>query len=960
MHLPLRHLLSLWKLAHRRLLAERALALALLAGWLAAVALIAAIPMYTDAINQALLRRELRAEGNSRRPSFAFLFHYTAGTLAQARWDNYLALNQYLETRLADELGLPLQMRMHYVRSDLFQLYPAVGGQYNLSDDPLTRVDLGFIADFEPQVELAEGQMPSPAWEPGQPLEVLLSQQLAADLGLQVGEEYAIFDPGSSDRAAFTGFIRIAGVWRARDADDPFWYIPPEAFDRTLLVSSGTYIGLLGNQIPRPLFDIGWYHVFDGGAVRAEDVSSFLRRVTAVETHIASLLPGAQLALSPTAALKRYQEAVSAQSVLILLLGLPMIGLVLIFLALTADSMVERQRLEIAILKSRGASSAQIAVTYILQSITMAIVALALGLPLGWLAAQVIGSTRQFLTFQSSIPLAVTVTRASIRFAGMAVLLALAATLAPAWRAAHLTIVVARQAISRPQTRPWLQQVALDLLFLGVAGYGYYLLRGQGRIAQLQFGRGADPWENPLLFLAPALFLAAGARLYLRLAPPSLWLLGEALAHTPATSALLAARNLARHFHRYSVLITLLVLTTGLGVFTASVARTLDDNLAAKAYYEVGADVAVVEAVGQISRGSTSGMSQTASGQAEEEAEGLPGWAMLPVAEHLKAPGVRAAARVGRFKAVTTAGGQSVEGYLYGVDRIDFPQVAYFRSDFAPESLGALMNALAVEPSGILVRREFLARAGLRVGDPLALTGLIAGSNQPLLFKIVGTLDLFPTAYPGQGEFFVANLEYIFTELGGPVPYYVWLAVDQTLDAASVSAAIEQVGFRVLELHDARQRIGQAQGRPERIGLFGFLSLGFAITTLLSMLALGTHAFLLYRQRFIQLGIMRAIGLSARQVAATLAGEQMLATLLSIVGGGAMGLLTSHLFIPFMQIGRAETDLVPPYIVIIDWQSAAYLVLALGMAALAITGGVIWTLSRLRLFQAIKLGETIG
>ncbi len=962
MLLSLRHLLSLWKLAHRRLLAERALALALLAGWLAAVALIAAIPMYTDAINQALLRRELRAEQNSRRPSFAFLFHYTAGALAQARWDNYLALNQYLETRLADELDLPLQTRMHYVRSDLFQLYPAVGGHYNLSDDPLTRVDLGFIAESEPHLELVEGQAPSPTWEPGQPLEVLLSQQLAADLGLQVGEEYAIFDPGSSDRAAFTAFIRVAGIWRARDAGDPFWYIPPEAFDRTLLVSSGTYIGLLGNQIPRPLFDIGWYHVFDGGAVRAEDVAAFLQRVAAVETHIASLLPGAQLALSPTAALKRYQEAVSAQSVLILLLGLPMIGLVLIFLALTADSMVERQRLEIAILKSRGASSSQIAATYILQGLTLAILALALGLPLGWLAAQAIGSTRQFLTFQAGMPLAVTITRASVRFAGMAVLLALAATLAPAWRAAHLTIVVARQAISRPQTSPWLQQIAIDLLFLGAAGYGYYLLRGQGRIAQLQFGKGVDPWENPLLFLAPALFLAAGARLYLHAAPPALWLLGEALARTPATAALLAARNLARHFHRYSVLIALLVLTTGLGVFTASVARTLDDNLAAKAYYEVGADVAVVEAVGQISRGSASGMGQAASSQAAatEEEMGLPGWAMLPVTEHLKAPGVRAAARVGRFKVVTTAGGQSVEGYLYGVDRIDFPQVAYFRSDFAPQSLGALMNALAVEPSGILVRREFLARAGLRVGDPLALTGLIAGSNQPLLFKIVGTLDLFPTAYPGQGEFFVANLEYIFTELGGPAPYYVWLAVDQTLDAASVSAAIEGVGFRVLELSDARQRIGQAQGRPERIGLFGFLSLGFAVTTLLSMLALGTHAFLLYRQRFIQLGIMRAIGLSARQVAATLAGEQMLATLLSIIGGGAMGLLTSHLFIPFMQIGRAETDLVPPYLIIIDWQSAAYLVLALGAAALAITAGVIWTLSRLRLFQAIKLGETVG
>ena len=919
--------------------------------------------MYTDAINQSLLRRELQAEKNSRRPSFSFLFHYTAGALNKARWDNYLALNQYLETTLASDLRLPLRTRMHYVRSDLFQIYPAVGGEYNLSDDPLARVDLAFIADIEPHLTLVEGTMPTGAWEPGQPLEVLFSQKLAAELGLQVGEEYVIFDAGASDRPAFTAPIRLVGAWQARDPDSPFWYIPPAAFDKTFLVPQGTYIGLLGNQIPRPLSDIGWYTIFDGASVRAENVSPFLRRVTAVETRVTALMPGAQLALSPTAALQRYQVAVSAQSLLILLLGLPVIVLVLIFLALTADSMVERQRLEISILKSRGSSSAQVATTYILQSITMAILALALGLPLGWLAAQAIGSTRQFLTFQNSVPLTVAITQESVRFAGIALLLALFATLAPAWNAAHLTIVVAKQAISRPPTRALWQQVAIDLLFLGVAGYGYYLLRGKGSIAQLQFGKGTDPWENPLLFLAPSIFLVAGARLYLRLVPPGLWLLGEALARTSATTALLAVRNLARSSHRYTTLIVLLILTTGLGTFMASVARTLDDNLAAKSYYQVGADVTVAEAAGKFGVSTTPGLVTASSSQSTDSqpaAAGETGWAILPVSEHMKVAGIEAAARVGLFKATTTVGDESVEGALYGVDRVDFPRVAYFRHDFAREPLGALMNALAVDPSGILVRRGFLARTGLRVGDPLYLNGLIAGSSQPLLFKVAGVIDLFPTAYPGQSEFFVANLEYIFTELGGPVPYYVWLAVDSGVDAAGLSAGIEGAGFTILELQDARARIVEAQGRPERIGLFGFLSLGFIVTTLLSMLALGTHAFLLYRQRFIQLGIMRAIGLSSAQVAAALAGEQMLVTLLSIVGGGVLGLITSRLFIPFMQIGRVEADLVPPFIVIIDWQSAGLLMLALVAAAATITMGVVWLLSRLQLFQAIKLGETVG
>jgi putative ABC transport system permease protein len=224
----------------------------------------------------------------------------------------------------------------------------------------------------------------------------------------------------------------------------------------------------------------------------------------------------------------------------------------------------------------------------------------------------------------------------------------------------------------------------------------------------------------------------------------------------------------------------------------------------------------------------------------------------------------------------------------------------------------------------------------------------------------VGVLDLFPTAYPGEGEFFVANLDYIFMQLGGPVPYYVWAKVQDGVDAPKLAAGIEQAGFTILELQDARQKIADALGQPGRIGLFGFLSLGFIVTTVLSMLALALQAFVVYRQRFIQLGILRAIGLSGGQVAASLAGEQMLVTVLSILGGAALGLITSHLFIPFMQIGPSETALVPPFTVAMDWRVTSYMVLALVGAALVVTVADILMLSRLQLFRAIKLGETMG
>lgn len=967
LHLVWRYLAlsrGLWKLASQRLRYEPGLSLALLAGWLAAVALVSAIPMYSDAINQALLRKELRNEANSRRPAFGFLFQYVR-TTKDPPWDNYLALNQFMEITLPADLGLPRQTAMHYVKSDLFQFFPALSDSYQRGDEPLSRVHLGFIGDLEPAITLVEGAMPVTTWSPGQPLEVLVALEFAEELGLQVGETYILFNSAgvAGAKEDLSQPVRIAGIWQANDPSAAFWYIPPSAFATTLLVDPALYTHVLREQIPRPLYDLGWYEAFDGSGVRAENVEPFLDRIATVENRLSALLSGTRLTLSPVAALQRYQVTVSAQAVLILLLGLPVIGLILLFIGLIASSMVERQQLEIAILKSRGSSNGQIGTIFLLQGLTLCGLALLLGLPLGWLAAQGMGSTRQFLDFQRTTPLLVAITRESIRYAVAGVLLALLVTLAPAIQAARLTVVTAKQRSSRPDRRGIWLQLGVDTLLLLAAGYGYYLLSGQGTFARLRWGEGVDPWENPLLFVAPTLFLVAGARLYLHLLPITLYLLERIATGLPSITVLLSLRNLARNSRQYSALITLLLLTTGLGAYVTSFARTADENLLARTAYRIGANLVLTEGAGQIDRANANALASqnttTTANQTSDAEEGLPGWAMLPVTEHLRVPGVQAVARVGRFQASVRTANALVTGELYGIDREDFPKVAYFRRDFAPLSLGALMNELALEPSGLLVSRAFLQQSTLQVGDSLQLTGLIAGTNQSLLFKIVGILDLFPTAYPREQPFFVANLEYIFNELGGPLPYYVWLAVDEQVKPSDLTAGLTELGFEILTLDDVQAEVSAEQTRPERIGLFGFFSLGFVVTTLLSILALVTHAFLMYQRRFVQLGILRAIGLSARQVATTQVSEHLLTTVVGILGGAGLGLICSYLFIPFMQIGYAQTDLIPPFAVVIAWQDVLLAVSLILITSLLITAGVAWLLTRLKMFNAIKLGETV-
>ena len=94
------------------------------------MALASAPPMYTDAANRSLLQHELQTVPN--RSAFSFFYHYVKGSSVEgADWDAYAALDQYMETRYNQDLGLPHRSDMHYVKSDLFQVYPCVTGSMN-------------------------------------------------------------------------------------------------------------------------------------------------------------------------------------------------------------------------------------------------------------------------------------------------------------------------------------------------------------------------------------------------------------------------------------------------------------------------------------------------------------------------------------------------------------------------------------------------------------------------------------------------------------------------------------------------------------------------------------------------------------------------------------------------------------------------------------------------------------
>jgi putative ABC transport system permease protein len=960
--------LSLFPVAARRLWNHRLLMSCLLVGLVTAVGLLSSIPLYADAVQNRLLRGELTDAGTYR-PSFAFLWRYVGAWHGEIDLERYGPINEYLTRQVPAVIGLPLDERVapgtiRFVKTANMRLFPGPDAPGFAAREPLFWTSVGFITGLEERIQLLEGEgIGSQINTDGHRfLPVLISQRLAEQAGLQVGETYLLAGGGGEVP------VRIAGVWRPLNPADPFWFYQPRAFDDILLTSEEAFVAQLAPRLARPVDTAVWYQIYDGERVRTADVPRLLEQVATAEIRVTALLDNTTLVASPVPALAAYGRAARLLTLNLALFSIPLVGLILYFMVQVAGMVVQRSQAEIAVLRSRGMTRGQVLLLYLLEGSLLGAAGLVGGLALGrWLAA-VMGRTRTFLdpavltnpalwggssTAAEPEPLLIVLSPAAWQYGLLGVGLAILALAAPAVAASAHTIVTYKWEQARALLAPVWQRYFLDFFLLAPPLYGWYQLRQQGTIALL--GGGRDPFANPLLFLAPILFCFALALLFVRFFPWLMSGLAWLAQWLPGITLLLTLRQLARAARQYTGPLLLLSLTVSLAIFTASMAVTLDEHLHDQVYYQVGADLNLAELGESTEEPEQPGLGGPAGGAGGGDG---PRWLFLPVSEHLEVPGVRAAARVGEFSAVTNIGGRQQNGRLLGVDRLEMSQVAFFRADFADESLGGLMNRLAVNQANLLVSRSFLERNVLQVGDPLRLTVGASGEFSQVEFTIAGAVDLFPNHYPQDGPLFVGNLEYIFENLGGMFPYNVWLATDPAVPGETIVSGVRQRGLTVITAADARQRILQQQSRPERQGLFGLLSVGFLAAAALTVLGFLVYAVVSFQRRFIELGMLRAVGLSVGQMAAFLALEQAFLILTGMALGAGLGVWAAHIFIPFLQVGEGRAALVPPFIVQIAWDRMALIFGIFGVMFLTAVFVLIFLLLRMRLFEAVKLGET--
>ena len=230
------------------------------------------------------------------------------------------------------------------------------------------------------------------------------------------------------------------------------------------------------------------------------------------------------------------------------------------------------------------------------------------------------------------------------------------------------------------------------------------------------------------------------ALLSVRVLTPVMFAASWVAARSAGLGLPLAVNRLARSSRTYRIPLLLLILTLALAVFTASLAQTMKRQLAEELLYRFGADMSLTELGETIEidpLGTSSNSTESANSDTDQQQSASAArlyFMVIPaVAQHRSAAGVQAVTRVGQYKALAHVARWKAEGRFFGIDRVDLPSVGFWRRDFAPRSLGELMNVLAITPNGVLVPSGFLRQMSLCPGRPAPCYHLHSRTTQGTL-----------------------------------------------------------------------------------------------------------------------------------------------------------------------------------------------------------------------------------
>ena len=930
----------------RKMLNKKWMVLALLVGNILLVSITAGNPMYTRAVLQRTLTRNLETYLVENNAYPGLITIRTSG----ASKDGVL-LRQYSQSaQIASErFGLPAAEQVNVLNITAAQnelLIPREDAADNA-------ISLGMMTDLPEHSELVAGEFYSEAGigEDGV-LDAVLSERALIELNLLLGDEMVfpeVLDPqGNPIR------IRIAGVFRNRSNEDIYWVRTPSSYQDICFIAPALFeeYFLQGDEFAYGV-NASYYVMLDYTAMRGDEARQYLDVADAYRAE----LNGRTIQNyrdNFTATLTDYLEIAQKVNVTLWVLQTPIFALLAAFIFMVSRQMLEMEQNEIAVIKSRGAGRGQIFAIYLIESLLISLLAFAIGIPLGAYICQVIGSANAFLEFVRRSALPVEVHADALLFAAAASLLSIVAMVLPAVRYAKTSIVNHKQRKNRRSGTPVWQKFGLDILLLAVSLYGLYTFNNQKDILAQRVLEGAS--LDPLLFLSSSLFMIGAGLLMVRVLPLVVWLIFSLFKRFWSPALYASFLRVLRTRSSQGFIMVFLIMTIALGVFNAQAARTINQNMEDNLYYTIGADIVLQESWDNNS-------AQVADDPSLELIYDEPDYNRYT---ELKGQGIAALAQVyiNRSATMSVPGGTLRDIQVMGIHTKDFGETAWFKDSLSDIHWYYYLNAISQNSRAVLLSRNFQTEYGYALGDAINYRNSNGDSVRGIIY---GFVDYFPGYVPvsyargsdglyqeKQNYLIVAHLAQIQASWG-VTPYQIWIKNEAS--SAYIYDFAEENDIAYAQFRDSAAELVEQKNDPVLQGTNGILTVGFIVVLLLCTVGFLIYWILSIQSRALQFGIFRAMGMSMREVISMLLNEQLFISGLSIAVGALVGHLTARLYMPLIQLAYAASDNALPLEVVRYAADDIRLFSVVGgmiLVCMIILGVLI---SRMKIAQALKLGE---
>ena len=602
-------------LARRRLMSSFRIELTVLLGVTLAVVLLSSAVVFNDLLAETALRRALADAESSDVNFWVRVFNdLDDPRTATPASDRYLTSRQFVAQRVLPPLGDAVGTVSFQVETATF--YFSGRSNLDLPNDVRPRGRLQYLSGLQDgKAELVQGRWPELSGDRGYDdntgetdgivVEIMVDSQGFEFLDMELGEGFEIVPATGGDGQQATRVV-VVGVIEPTDLEDEYWYRRQKLLsyhddDWTLVplfTSEQALRQQIGRRYPGIYTSSAWFVQVDREGIPAKRVDDLQLALRQVRRNVTNNLPNGSTSTGLIRILENHEEQLLLARIPLFLMVFLVTGILAYYLTITAGMVIRARAGEIAMLKSRGATTVQIGILTLVEGLLLAGPALVAGALLSPLLAKALGGL-VFDAESAGAPVSLSWQAFGMGAAGaaLAVIVLSLATLA----AANKGIVEFRQSGARPARTPFVHRYYLDLLALVVIAFLWWQISNRGTVLTRSLG-GRELEIDFALLLGPALGLIALGLLVMRLFPLAMGIFARIVGPVGPGWLVQGLRRIARDPIAPGSLVALLMLATALGVVGSAFSATLNRSLEDRVRYDMGADIRIQHDNGRIPR----------------------------------------------------------------------------------------------------------------------------------------------------------------------------------------------------------------------------------------------------------------------------------------------------------------------------------------------------------------------